>query len=102
MIEKVRVKGKMKKDKAEKKQVWNKTGSVYDDATEEFSFDMNEATGTGFRLVHDGKTTFAIIKGTEKSITHCVHNIEEFETEQECLDRIKELGLEYTEVEILK
>ena len=59
-------------------------------------FTINKAKGENFRLVHDGKTAFTIIEGTDKNETSCVHKIEEFSTEQECLDRIKELGLKYT------
>lgn len=94
-----KVKVKMKKDKAENTQAWNNPGSSYDNDKEEFSFDLNQKTGTDWALIHDGKTVFAIIEGTEKGVTETIHTIEEFKTEQECFDRIKDLGLIYNQPE---
>ena len=63
-------------------------------------FTINKAKGENFRFVHDSKTAFTIIEGTDKNETSCIHIIEEFATNQECLDRIKELGLKYDAPEI--
>jgi hypothetical protein len=53
-------------------------------------------TGTGFGLIHNDIKVIALIKGTEKLVTSTNHNVEEFNVEQKALDRITELGLEYT------
>jgi len=62
-------------------------------------FTINKSTGKCFRLVHNKEIAF-IIEGTDKNETSSVHKIEEFSTEQECLDRIKELGLKYSPPDI--
>ena len=99
MIKKVKV--KMKKDKAEKTQAWQNSGSSYSEETGELSFDLNQKTGTDWALIHDDKTALAVIEGSEKGFTETIHKIEEFETEQECLDQIKKLGLIYNPPENL-
>ena len=71
--------------------------SIIDSKTKIVSeFTINKSTGKCFRLVYDSKTAFTIIEGTDKNETSCIHIIEEFKTKQECLDRIKKLGLKYT------
>lgn len=49
-----------------------------------------------FRLVHDNVKVIVLIEGTEQSITTTIQEVEEFETKQQALDRIDELGLDYT------
>lgn len=73
----------------------NTDKASYDIETKEYIFTVNQATGTKFRLVYDGKTVIAIIEGTDKTITTTCHTIEEFDTEKQALARIKTLGLEY-------
>lgn len=53
-------------------------------------------TGAMFRLVYKDKKVMALVEGTEDTVTHTIHKVEEFETKQQALDRIKELGLEYS------
>ena len=72
----------------------------YDETKKELSYTINKKTGKGFVLVHDKVTAFSIIEGTEETETVSIHIMEEFDTEQECLDRIKELGLKYTPPEV--
>jgi len=81
--------------KASRLKAYNLADSKYNTDKKELEIMVNVATGKMFRLVHDGKTAFTIIEGTDKNQTACTHNIEEFETVQECLDQIKELGLQY-------
>lgn len=50
-------------------------------------------TGKAFRLVHNGKQHLATIEGTAKSKTWTKHEVEEFTTEKQAEDRIKQLGL---------
>ncbi len=55
---------------------------------------VNTATGPWYRLVTIGKKA-TIINATEtETQTSTRHQIKEFATEQEALDRVKELGLE--------
>ena len=72
----------------------------YDETKKELAYTINKKTGKGFVLVHDKVTAFSIIEGTEETETVSIHIMEEFDTEQECLDRIKELGLKYTPPEV--
>ena len=56
------------------------------------SFTTNTATGENYLLIHDGKTC-SIIKPDKGIVTTTIYNIEEFKTEKDCLNRIKELKL---------
>ncbi len=56
---------------------------------------VKNVTGKMFRLVHDGKKVMALIEGTDITRTSTMHEVEEFETEQLALNRIKDLGLEH-------
>jgi hypothetical protein len=67
----------------------------YDKQKEELTFVVENATQKAFRLVWEDKKYFALIEGTDKTITSTLHIIEEFETEEQALDRIEILGLEY-------
>lgn len=51
-----------------------------------------------WRLVYDGETVRALVEGENDTVTSClsVLNVVEFSTEQECLDEIDRLGLEFT------
>ena len=89
-------------DKAKSKKVYNLIDSKYDKEQKQLEFSYNTATGKNFRLVHDGKTAFVIIEGTEKGATDTIHNIEEFKTEKECLDQIEKLGLIYNQTKDIK
>jgi len=51
--------------------------------------ETKRVTGKNFRLVHDTKNVITVIEGTEKSTTHTIHEVEEFETEQEVQDFIE-------------
>ena len=59
-------------------------------------------TGKAFRLVYDDEQIIVLIDGTNKSKTWTKHNAEEFSVEQQALDRIDKLGLEYIDQENLK
>lgn len=91
-----KVKLKLSKEKAEKTKVYKDGKATYDPVYAGISFDANEKTGPGFALVHDGTKAFAIIEGSEGSVTTSIHDIEEFTTRQGVLDRITDLGLKYT------
>ena len=52
-------------------------------------------TGIGFRLVHNNTKVVALIEGTRQTITSTNHEAEEWDIEQEILNRIAVLGLEY-------
>jgi len=71
----------------------------YDETKKELAYTINKKTGAGFTLVHDKVTAFSIIEGTEKTETVSIHTMEEFKSEKECLDRIKDLGLIYTHIQ---
>jgi len=56
-------------------------------------------SGVGYRLIHNGLKTVALIEGTELTYTSTsdiYHQVEELITEQQALDRIEELNLSYT------
>lgn len=53
---------------------------------------VKKITGKSFRLVHDGETAF-IIEGTEENETTTMHEVEEHNTEQQAMNRVKALGL---------
>jgi len=94
MIAQELTKLKITEEEAKKTLVYK--AENYDKVKKEFTFTKNNATGKAFRLVHDGTKAF-IIEGTTENITTTIHAVEEFVTEQEALDRIKVLGLEYEE-----
>ena len=74
-------------------EAFKKAGSVYNSVKEELSFKVNESTGVGWRLAHDGGKVLALIEGTKKSTTGTIHTLVEFATEKEALAEIKKLGL---------
>lgn len=78
---------------AKKKAAFAFKDSKYDKEKGKFEFKINTASGKTFRLIHDGKKVLALIPGTEDTVTSTLHPIEEFETEKQALDRIKDLGL---------
>ena len=69
--------------------------AVYDDAKSELSFIINHSTGKFFRMVYNSTRVMALINGTDTTFTSAIYTIEEFKTEQEVLDRIEAVGLEY-------
>lgn len=77
---------------AQKIKAYDLVDSKYDNVKKEFEFYENNATEKGFRLAHDGKIAF-VIKGRDDDVTSCIHNIEEFDTEEKTLEQIKKLGL---------
>ena len=85
---------------AQKKPVYDKVSSIYDKEKGELEFDYKTVTGKDWRLVHDGVKVHGLIEGGEKGETVTIHEVEEFATKQECLDRIKDLGLIYDETQI--
>ena len=60
------------------------------------TYNMMKVTGKGFRLIHDDKKVLTLVEGTDGDQTITRHKVEEFPTENEVLDRIIELKLEYT------
>lgn len=56
-------------------------------------------TGDKYRLIHDNTKVLALIDGSEQSKTTTIHEVEEFETEQQAIQRIEDLGLEYEKQE---
>ena len=59
--------------------------------------DIKNITGESWRLVYDGEKVIALIEGTSDSVTStsAENTVQEFNTEEEALDKIKELKLEY-------
>ncbi len=53
-------------------------------------------TGKQWRLVHDNKTVMALIEGLQ-TVTETVHDVLEFDTEDQAMKAIEALGLEYDE-----
>ena len=47
--------------------------AVYDTLKQELTFKANRATGTMWRLVHDGVNVITIIEGTADSVTTTIH-----------------------------
>lgn len=68
---------------------------TYNTQKQELSFDINHASGKNFRLVYDAKKAYCIVEGEAQTITSTLYDIKEYATEQEALDEIKKLGLEY-------
>jgi len=58
---------------------------------------VKKATGKNWRMVHDAKYVYAIIETNPESKTESINDIFEADTEQECFDEIKRLGLEYVD-----
>ena len=67
---------------------------TYDDLKEEFTVPANLSKNIGWRLVYKDKQILAMFEATEGQVTRTIHNIEEFATEDDCLKRVKELGLD--------
>ena len=97
MITQITHKIKISEVNAKKKAAFTSKDAFYDKEQEELTFTVENATQKAFRLVWEGKKCFALVEGTDKTITSTLCNIEENETEAEALDRIEELGLEYTD-----
>jgi hypothetical protein len=59
---------------------------------------VKNITGKGFRLIWVEKKVVALIEGTERTVTSTAafRDVEEKIEKQAALDRITELGLEYT------
>ena len=68
---------------------------TYDNIKQELSFNVNHASKKKFRLVHDIKKAYVIVDGNEKNITSAIYDMKEFNTKEEALDKVEELGLEY-------
>lgn len=85
---------KMPKEKAEKTQAF-KLGKGKHKDNNIFEIDVNIKTGNGWVFVHDNKTAFVVTEVQNQLET--IHEIEEFNTEKECLDEIDRLGLIYKE-----
>lgn len=60
-------------------------------------FTVNKAIGKSWRMVHDAKYVYVIIETDKESKTESINDIFEADTEQECLEEIKRLGLEYVD-----
>ena len=58
------------------------------------SFTAKHAKGKAWRLVHNGSKAIALIDGTDNCETTTIHELEEFATKEDALNRIKELNLE--------
>lgn len=69
--------------------------AIYDKEKEELTFVIENATQKAFRLVWEGKKCFVLVEGTGETVTSTLHIIEEFVTEEQALNRIEELQLEY-------
>jgi len=54
---------------------------------------VNKATGKSWRMVYDDKYVYVIIEAEMDSKTESINDIFEADTEQECFDEIKRLGL---------
>lgn len=93
-----KVKIKIPRLKAEKLKIYKDGKATYSELTGEISFDAQQFDGTGFCLIHDGVTAFAI---TDEPVT-TIHVMEAYITLQEALDRIKALGLKYEEEPAVK
>jgi len=78
---------------AKEKAAFTFKNSKYDKEKGKFEFKINTASGKTFRLIHDGKKVLALVAGAVDTVTSTLHPIEEFETEKQALDRIKDLGL---------
>ena len=78
---------------AKEKAAYLKADSIY--VGGKLQFKVNKLTGKNFRLIHNDIDVYALIEGTVQSKTTTISKVEEFKTEQEAFDRIKELGLEY-------
>lgn len=94
------LKVKISEAEAIKTPAYTSKDAVYDKEKGELTFKAKRANGQAFRLVHDKKKVLDLIEGTDKTITSTIHEMEEFATEKEALDRIKALGLEYTPDEV--
>ena len=86
---------------AQKMAAFTSKEAIYDKEKEELTFVIENATQKAFRLVWEGKKCFVLVEGTDKTITSTLHIIEEFITEEQALDRIEELKLEYNPPESL-
>ena len=86
---------KISEIEAQKKAAYTSKEAVYDKAKGELVFVVENAKGKAFRLVHDGKKCFTLVEGSNLTITSSLHIIEEFATEEQALQRIKDLKLEY-------
>jgi hypothetical protein len=86
---------KISMEDAENKVAFDNIGSSYDGIKSEFVFNINTSDQDNFKLIHDSKKAFAIIKGAIDTTTSTIYTIEEFETEKLAMDRIKELNLDY-------
>ena len=95
MIEQKIHKLKISQAEAAKLVAYSNEDSIYDEGKGEFTFKANHASGKGFRLVYDDKKVLALIEGMDKTVTSTIYTVEEFATEKQALDRIKDLGLEY-------
>lgn len=85
----------MSRTEAIKKIAYINKKAIYNTQKNELIFKANYITDKGFRLVHDSEKVIVLIEGTDTTITTTIHEVEEFKTEKEILDRIEELGLEY-------
>jgi hypothetical protein len=72
----------------------------YDKGKEELTFTVENALQEAFRLVWEDVKVFTLVEGTNETITSSLHIIEEFGTEEQALNRIEELKLEYDPPEL--
>jgi len=84
---------KIVREDAEKKAAFLKPEIEYRDG--EFVFKIKRITGAKWRLVHNNKSVFALIEGTEKTKTDTIHDVLEFDTKEDAQDEIKNLNLIY-------
>ena len=91
---------KISKTEAEKMAAYKTQGAVYDELIGELSFEVKHISKENFRLIHNNVTAWVIIKGTNKSTTLTIFEAEKFQTEQQALDQIAKLGLEYNPEEL--
>ena len=84
---------------AQEKAAYYSEGAVYDKVKGELTFKVKNATNKKNRLIYADGVVVTLVGGTDITITSTLHTIEEFNTIEQVLDRIKETGLEYTPLE---
>lgn len=95
MITEITHKIKISETEAKKKAAYFSESAIYDKVREELTFKVKNAKNKKNRLIYiDGKVVIHV-DGTDITITSTLHTVEEFNTTEQVLDRIKELGLEY-------
>ena len=87
---------KISESEAKKKRAYYSEGATYDKVKGELTFKVKKAIKKNFRLVYINGKVVTLVDGTDSTITVTLHTIEEFNTTIQAIDRIKELGLEYT------